>query len=441
MHRLFEPVDIASLVYFRIAFGAIMLWEVYSYFGHGWIKRYYIDPTFYFTYYGFGWIRPWPGNGMYLHFFALGALAICIILGLWYRISASLFFLGFTYVFLLDQTNYLNHHYLVSLVSLLMIFLPAHRALSIDASRRPDIRSDTAPTWALWLLRAQISIPYFYGGLAKLNGDWLLGGEPMRTYLATRTDVPIIGPLFAEEWMVFLLSYGGLLLDLFVVPLLLWHPTRVFGFAAAVMFHLLNVLLFNIGIFPWFMIVATALFFSPGWPRLGGRWWPVTGRKQPRPANTSSLRSGQRATIVLLGSYLAIQFFLPLRHFLYPGDVNWTSEGTHFSWRMMMEFKRHEAKFLATEPVSHTTWEVNPEQYLTRRQQRKVRIQPDMILQFCHYIAGKLRQEGHGEIEVRARVMVSLHGRRPQLLIDPTINLAAQPRTLMPAPWIMPLQE
>ena len=43
--RLQEPVDIAPLVYFRLLFGAIMLWEVYRYFSKGWIARYFIKPT------------------------------------------------------------------------------------------------------------------------------------------------------------------------------------------------------------------------------------------------------------------------------------------------------------------------------------------------------------------------------------------------------------
>ncbi len=198
MARLFAPVDIASLVFFRIAFGTIMAVEVLRYFYHGWIRRYYIDPTYHFSYYGFEWVQPWPGIGMYLHFIALGALAICIAYGFWYRVSTVLFFLGFTYVFLLDQANYLNHFYLIVLISFLMIFIPAHRSFSVDALERPQLRSETAPAWALWVLMAQMAIVYFYGGLAKLNDDWLRG-EPIRTWLASRMDFPVIGPLFAEE--------------------------------------------------------------------------------------------------------------------------------------------------------------------------------------------------------------------------------------------------
>src|SRR5688500_20165759 len=48
---LFEPVDIAYLVFFRVVFGAIMLWECYRYFSTGWIHRYYIGPSFYFGYF------------------------------------------------------------------------------------------------------------------------------------------------------------------------------------------------------------------------------------------------------------------------------------------------------------------------------------------------------------------------------------------------------
>ena len=110
---------------------------------------------------------------MYVHFFVLGLLAIFIIIGFLYRISAFLFFLGFSYIFLLDQTNYLNHFYLISLLSFILIWIPAHTNYSVDAALCPELKKDTIPAWALWLLRFQIGIAYFYGGIAKINPDWL----------------------------------------------------------------------------------------------------------------------------------------------------------------------------------------------------------------------------------------------------------------------------
>ena len=49
VQRLFHPVDIAPIAYFRIAFGTVMVWEVWRYFDHGWIARYFVEPEFHFT--------------------------------------------------------------------------------------------------------------------------------------------------------------------------------------------------------------------------------------------------------------------------------------------------------------------------------------------------------------------------------------------------------
>lgn len=456
--RFFAPIDIATLVYFRIAFGAIMFWEVQRYLSYGWVVQFYIVPKFQFTYYGLDWIQPWPGDGMYWHFYGLGALALCIVFGFWYRLSAALFFLGFTYVFLLDKTQYLNHLYLVSLVSFLMIFVPAHRAFSIDSIW--GARSETAPAWTLWLLRAQIGIPYFYGGVAKIHGDWLRG-DTMRIILGIRTDFPLIGSWFTDDRIILLFTYGGLLLDLLVVPLLLWRRTRPFAFAAAVVFQLMNAQLFSIGIFPWFMIAGTLLFFSPDWPRrlLGLSSQPkspkqpvkaakgvknaqgVKAAKDVKVAKEAPLQVCQKVTLALAATYLGLQLVIPLRHFLYPGDVNWTGQGHRFSWHMILFSKRGDVRFFATDPVSNRTWEVYARDYLTRRQQQKMARQPDMILQFSQHLADNLRRQGYDRIEVRANASISLNRRKPQPLIDPSVNLVGQSRILVGAPWIMPLRK
>jgi vitamin K-dependent gamma-carboxylase len=42
----FAPADAASLVCFRVAFGAVMAWEVIRYFRNGRIAAAYIEPGF-----------------------------------------------------------------------------------------------------------------------------------------------------------------------------------------------------------------------------------------------------------------------------------------------------------------------------------------------------------------------------------------------------------
>ena len=447
LNRLFTPVDIASLAYFRVAFGLLMMWEVWRYFSYGWIPRYYIDPIYHFTYFGFGWVQPWPGNGMYLHFAALGVLATLITVGLWYRFSMALFFLGFTYVFLLDQVQYLNHFYLISLFALVMIFVPANRAFSLDSLMNPSLRSDTTPFLAPALLAGLMGIGYFYGGLAKINGDWLQG-EPMRMWLADRTDFPLIGQYFTDWWATYAFSYGGLLFDLLIVPFLIWRRTRLFAFIAAVSFHVTNAELFSIGVFPWFAIAATLMFFHPSWPRRAANWLRSFGRSTVErgreiATGTAPTRLGWRQWTVLafVGVFLAVQLLFPLRHFLYPGNVSWTEEGHQFAWHMKLRSSGGEAMFHVTDPASGQTWTIDPEDHLTDRQASKMAPKPDMVLQFAHEVADEFQVRGYEQVEVRAEVWGVLNGREPQQKIDPDVNLAGQPRSPMPIPYILPLEE
>jgi hypothetical protein len=451
---LFNPVDISFLVFFRILFGGIMLWEVYRYFAYGWISRYYVEPAVNFGYYGLSWVKPWPGQGMYIHFFVLGLAAACVMVGLLYRIATPVFFLAFTYAFLLDQTRYLNHLYLVCLIGFLMCFLPAERAFSVDALLRRKIRSDVVPAWTLWLLRVQVGIPYFYGGIAKLNSDWLHGGEPMRTWLSPLTKVSGGSPIFTGDWVVYGFVFGGLMLDLLVVPLLLWRRTRLFAFAAAVAFNLINAVIFDIGIFPWLMLGSLLIFFPPDLLRRFARAFMSPGDEfhQVEPSQASvrlttiaegsscpSLSSSQKLVAGLLAAYLTVQLSFPLRHYLYPGNVSWTEEGHNFAWHMKLRTKVGEAVFTVTHPGSGQTWTIKPEDYLKPHQLMKVITKPDLILLFGQHLAEEKRREGYDDVEVRARVMVSLNGRQPQLLLDPNVDLTKEQVSLLPARWIVPL--
>jgi hypothetical protein len=52
----FAPVDIASIVFFRIAFGSLLIWQGYDYLAHGDLARLWLEPRFLFKYYGFSWV-------------------------------------------------------------------------------------------------------------------------------------------------------------------------------------------------------------------------------------------------------------------------------------------------------------------------------------------------------------------------------------------------
>jgi hypothetical protein len=436
--RLFLPVDISSLVVFRILFSAIIVWEVFRYVEKGWIRRYWIDPPVHFGYFGLEWIKPWPGIGMYVHFAVLAILGLCVLLGFHYRLATALLFPAFTYVFLLEEAHYLNHVYLMCLICALMIVVPAHRALSLDARRHPEIRSNTVPAWSLWLVRAQIAIPYFFGGFAKLNGDWL-AGNPIGPWLAKRSHFPVIGPFLERREAALFFAWGGALFDMLIVPLLFWKKTRLVACLMALFFHLMNDWIFSIGVFAWMMIGATILFLPPDWPRRIFR-----RSKKIRQAQSPDLplppRRLRRLVLAGCSVWLLIQVALPLRHFLYPGDVGWTEEGHRFAWRMKLRDKIGETQFTLTDPVTGESRAVNPADILPRWQRIRMATHPDMILQFSHYLADRYTLPGRPTMEVRCDSRCSLNGRPPSLLVDPNVNLAATRLSIRPASWIMPLE-
>ncbi len=448
MARAFRPVSGESAAAFRVIFGLVGLAVVLRLFAHGWIGQLYIEPEYRFSYPGFGWVRPWPGWGMYLHFAALGLLSIGVALGYRYRLCAALFFVGFTYAELIDRTTYLNHHYWICLVALLIIFLPLNRVWSVDAWRNPAIRADGLPSWVVWALRAQVGAVYVFAGIAKLNPDWLLNAQPMRIWLYQHGDMPLFGPLLQEVWVAYAMSWAGAAFDLTIVGWLLWRRTRLWAYLALVGFHIATWILFpRLGIFPWMMIGASLVFFDPDWPRRVIRAVGVKGLRPPSPQPSPSMGEGvdrlswrTRAVLVGLGVFALVQVALPLRHFAYPSNARWSEEGYLFSWRVMLTEKVGFVQFRVRDPETRQAWIVSPDEYLTPLQVERMAIQPDLILQTAHFMAENFAERGFPGVTVKADAFVSWNGRPNARLIDPDADLAAIASGLGPKGWALPYE-
>ncbi len=434
----FRPIDGASAVFFRIVFGLVMAHWAWDYLALGIVTRIYVEPKFHFTYVLFDWVRPWPGNGMYLHFLVLCVLGCFIACGFLYRLSAVAFAIGFTYVFLLDRTNYQNHYYLITLVSWWLPWLPLNRNVAVDAWLWPSTKVETVPVWVLWVLQFHVGVPYFFGGIAKLNDDWMLG-EPLSQMLLAKSSLPFIGSLFKVESTGILLAWGGLLFDLLVVPMLIWKRTRVTAYLMCIAFHLMNSVIFNIHIFPWFMLAATPVFFEPDWPRrvLGGAKLAIPSE----PAPVISLGLGRKVAIGFVACYVVFHCVFPLRHHFYGGDTSWTERGHYFSWRMMLRGKSVVLGYAIKDKVTGEVVDGNVNRFIGSEQSEKFGRDPEMILQFAHFLGDEYRKATGHQAAVHALVLASLNGRKPELLIDPNVDLMSEPRGFYARSWVMPQKQ
>ncbi len=428
-----QPVDGASVAFLRISFAVVMVYWLALHIVLDKIAYNYYEPSFLFPYSGFEWIRSWPGRGLHVHFLITLMSAAGMLFGVFYRLNSIIFAVGFTYIFLLDKATYQNHYYFICLMSLLFTLIPAHRVLSFDAIRLGT--PQTVPRWSLWMLRFQIGLVYFFGGVAKINQDWL-AGFPMRQVLEAKQDHFLIGTICTEEWFVLAFVWSGMLFDLLIVALLLYSRTRILGFGLCLVFHLLNASLFRIGVFPWLMILATTIFFLPDWPRK-----LLTSFFGQQKAISSYKLAGASRLRPLLYSFLALfvglQVILPLRHLAVNENTSWTERNHHFSWHMKLRGKVSAVRFYTRNEATNQWALFSVKEHLKLHQLMRMSRDPFMIRDFALFIEDYYRKLGIAEVEVRVFILSSLNGRKPQLLINPSVDLT---KAKLPSDWIMPLE-
>ncbi|WP_299101509.1 HTTM domain-containing protein [uncultured Winogradskyella sp.] len=436
-----QTASAAPLAVFRIGFGTMMLASIIRFWSLGWIEKLYLQPKFQFSYYGFEWIKP-IGNYTYLLFALCGLTAFFILIGFKYRIAIITFFLSFTYIELMDKTTYLNHYYFISVLSFLMCFLPANAYFSLDAFFNKT-HYKQIPKWTIDAIKLLLGTVYIYAGLAKLNSDWLFKAMPLKIWLPSKYDIPIIGQtLMHKNWFHFAMSWSGMLYDLAIPFLLLYKKTRTLAFVLVVVFHVFTRILFPIGMFPYIMIVSTLIFFDANVHEkilnVFRRVLKLLKLKSHTLKTQVYSYSNRKIIIPILAVFFAVQLVFPWRYVLYPNELFWTEEGYRFSWRVMLMEKAGYANFKIVNSETKDFFYVDNLDFLTPFQEKQMSFQPDFILEYAHYLGDHFKSQGHKNIQVFVDCHVALNGRMSQPYIDPKVDLYQEKESFKHKSWILP---
>ena len=445
-----KNISIAPLVVLRILFGLILSISLFRFIYKGWVYDCYVLPKFHFKFYGFSWIEPLGELGMYTLFVLMIIASVMIMIGYLYRLAILFFFLSFTYTELIDVTYYLNHYYFISLLSFLLIFLPADRYFSIRAWLNPTEKIFLIPTWMIYSLKLMIAILYIFAGLAKVNSDWLFNAMPLILWLPPHAHLPIIGPLLIYKETAYIMSWVGCLYDLFVVFFLFKNKTRLIAYMFVIVFHLSTAIFFQIGMFPYIMILLTLLFFSESFHKrlifLISGLLPFGNNKEHDFIGDNIYRTDVRFIKLVFVPFFVLQLIIPFRYILYPGNLFWTEQGYRFSWRVMLMEKSGYTQFKIKDKTKGGSIVVDHSEYLTPLQEKMMSTQPDLILQYAHFL--KKEFDGKRILDtiiikdpaIYVDAYVSLNGRSSQLFIDPNIDLSLLSESFKHKDWVLQIK-
>lgn len=424
---LFHRIDNSQIVIFRIFFGLLMMAEGWGAIATGWVKETFVDPQFTFCFIGFEWTQFLLGETMYYYFGLLGFLGLLIALGAFYRFSTILFAVLWSLSYFMQKEHYNNHYYLVMLVAWFMVFIPANRYKSVDLLIWPQIRSDYTYNWNRLLFIIQLFLVYTFAAVAKLYPGWMEGDFLMIRYQNTAAWFgqtiewqPLTDFLYSRDFAV-IMSWIGFWFDLLIVPLLLWKRTRTIALMAALVFHLTNSLTLHIGIFPYFALAMVVFFYPP--EAIRNLFFPKKTTYLAGSNEFQARHKNQTAFTFFFFLFILWQTYLPLRHWLIPGDVLWTEEGHRMAWRMMLRTKSGMVSFYTVDVATGDRRIVNSFEYMTELQRRRVITHPDMMWQFAQYVKKKEAENGKN-VRVYAESQISINGGPFFDYVDSSVDLA-----------------
>jgi vitamin K-dependent gamma-carboxylase len=446
---LFRPTHPSTLSIFRIVFGLVMTYQTIYYIQIDYTYQFMSGPQLLFSYSGLEFLQPLPEPTLKVLQWGMLGAGLLFTLGLLYRLATAYLLVVFSYFSFIDKTLYNNHLYLFSLLLLCFLFVDAHKMYALRLKKGADHTASppvSVPYWQLFIFQFLIFVAYFYGGIAKLDSQWLNMALPRIMVSKVVGDSPLI------PYLAVFFAYGGLLYDLSIGFLLLWKKTRWIAVVLVLIFNLTNgfFLFDDIGVFPFFMIGGTIVFFDPERVHQWLSRRPARGRKK-RKANKArttppllstpfGIKHYVTATILLV--FIGFHLIFPLRHLWLTDHPEWTGIASKFAWRMKLQhYDVQEVAMTIQDGIQGRTSPIDVPSFLTSNQVLHFFEDPFQVVQLAKHLREEGLKRGMTDPVVKARVVASLNGRPHQLMFEPMVDLSRVTKDMNIYLWLMPLQE
>lgn len=399
-------------------------------------------------------------------------LSFCVTVGLFTRTATILSFVSIFFLFH-QCSRFMNNHYIFILwicllgsvidwgqmysVDLLINNIMKRkrkylsplikRSVTKESSKHKNADERLIPFWHLFLMQILYIIPYFFGGIAKMQYDWLGRQQPIRywfkdagsqhqyTYFKRKFLTHPLTPYF--------MSWGGCAFDI-VEPLLLMLSTmggrfRILllpGILGSLTFNLINKWILNIGVFPYAMIASLILFTPPGYCdnifnlMIVGKIRSQTKTSCRNRVGTLSMKEHIAAVFVIV--WLSIHLLWPLRgQFVSPSFVSWHEEGHIGSWNMKLRekeaFSIFEVHYVESDNDNNVTTVRFAPSYDPGINHNKLRLKfqayPYDILHYVKYLHSLHEMAGYRVKKITAECCVCVNERPYQHMIMKDVNL------------------
>jgi hypothetical protein len=104
---------------------------------------------------------------------------------------------------------------------------------------------------------------------------------------------------------------------------------------------------------------------------------------------------------------------------------------------MLME-KAGTAFFYIKDPATGRRGEIINSDYLTKNQEKMMATQPDMILQYAHFLGEEYKKMGIKDPVITVESYVTLNGSGSRLFLDSEFDLFKEKESLLAKRWILP---